>query len=208
MKEVWKDIKSYEGYYQVSNLGRVRSVNRIVIRGDGQREKRKGQLMKLRYSNSKKALEKNSNKRVSVILNKNGKKTCHLVHRLVAEAFIPNPENKETVNHIDGNTQNNSINNLEWATRSENVQHAYDNGLYPNITRRMIAVNADTKEFILTDTLTEMSERLEVSTAAIRVCARENMRLGKLHHKSAGHYLFYPDESNRKNDYWKEREQA
>lgn len=66
---------------------------------------------------------------LSVDLYKDGKRVTRGVHRLVAEAFIPNPENKPEVNHKDGNKHNNSISNLEWVTKKENVRHAWDNGL-------------------------------------------------------------------------------
>ena len=66
---------------------------------------------------------------VFVMFNINGKSYRKTVHRIVAKSFIPNPENKEQVNHIDGNKQNNNISNLEWNTRSENMQHAYKTGL-------------------------------------------------------------------------------
>lgn len=66
---------------------------------------------------------------LTVSLYKDGKKVCFKAHKLVALAFIPNPENKPTVNHKDGNKSNNHVSNLEWATRSENCQHAWDNGL-------------------------------------------------------------------------------
>ena len=206
MKEIWKDIENYEGYYQISNLGRVKSLNRTVKRSDGRVEYRKGTLMKTRISNSNKAKNKNASDRESITLNKDGNTKYHLIHRLVAKAFIPNPENKKTVNHIDGNPLNNIVTNLEWATYSENVKHAYDNGLYPNVVRAMIAINIETGEFIRTRTLTEMAKELNVETSSIRVCARENMKKGKLEHTTNGYAVIYSDNSRRKDDYWRERE--
>lgn len=105
MIEVWKDITGYEGYYQVSDAGNVKRVQKTGV-------------MKITFTPYG-----------TVTLCKNHKKKLALVHRLVAEAFIPNPENKKAVNHIDGDKTNNHVDNLEWNTYQENCQHAYDNGL-------------------------------------------------------------------------------
>lgn len=102
----WKDIKGYERY-EVSKDGRVRN-------------KETGYVMKKRLT---------FDGYVKVTLTVNGKSKDFRVHRLVAEAFIPNPENKPTVNHEDGNKENNHVSNLKWATRSEQNEHAYKNGL-------------------------------------------------------------------------------
>ena len=107
MEEIWKPIKNYEKFYEVSNLGNVKSKRRNII---------------LKYNINNKG-------RPYVNLFKNKKAKTRTIHRLVAETFIPNIENKETVNHKDGNKLNNCINNLEWATRSENQLHAYNIGL-------------------------------------------------------------------------------
>lgn len=118
MEEIWKDIKGYEGLYQVSNLGRVRSffnsrthklTDTPVLRTPGN--------LRAGYLN--------------LILCKNGKRKTVMIHRVVAETFIPNPDNKRTVNHIDGNKTNNRVDNLEWNTDSENQLHAHRNGLKP-----------------------------------------------------------------------------
>jgi len=110
--EIWKDIVGYEGMYQVSNLGRVKSLN----------YNRTGKENILSTSKNKGYF--------NVVLSKKGFKPFTVrTHRLVAEAFIPNPQNKPQVNHIDGNKLNNNIENLEWNTASENQQHAYDTGL-------------------------------------------------------------------------------
>lgn len=117
MKEVWKDIPEFEGYYQVSNLGRVRSLNRIIRDG---RNKFKGSIMKL-------TLDKKGYLRVR--FSKNNIKTSFKVHRLVARAFIPNSDNKPEVNHKDLNKANNHIYNLEWISTKENSRHYFKSEL-------------------------------------------------------------------------------
>lgn len=112
MKEIWETVKGYEKYV-VSNLGKVKQ-NEIEV---------------------KTYQDKRGYVRVSL---NNGKANTCLVHRLVAEAFIPNPENKPEVNHIDGNKQNNCISNLEWVTRGENVRHSIETGLKIKITDEVI----------------------------------------------------------------------
>lgn len=113
MQEIWKDIKNYEGCYQVSNLGRVRSLN----------YKQTKQLKELSYRVNYKGY-------VDVHLSKNGKSKRVVVHRLVAQTFIPNPNALPQINHIDGNKQNNNTTNLEWCNNSENQKHAYKKGLH------------------------------------------------------------------------------
>lgn len=126
MNEVWEDIKDYEGYYQISTFGRVKSLDRLVS-GKRSNQKLKGRILK---QSAKKA---NRNyKRYVVSLSKNSKCKHFMAHRLVAQAFIPNPENKPEINHKDGNPLNNNVENLEWATHKENLDHAYKTGLIPN----------------------------------------------------------------------------
>jgi hypothetical protein len=104
--EVWKDIEGYEGIYQVSSLGAVKSLDRL----DGRGHKILGKLLKT--GNDVRGYQQ-------VSLSKNGKATVRRVHRLVAETFIPNPEEKPQVNHIDGYKTNNTVDNLEWTTSLE-----------------------------------------------------------------------------------------
>ena len=115
--EIWRDIKGYEGLYQISNLGRVKSLGRKSY---------SNVCLKDKILNP--ALEcKNGYKRVCLC--KDGKEKRIKVHRLVAQAFIPNPDNKPIINHKDGNKINNSVENLEWCTYKENAQHAIKTGL-------------------------------------------------------------------------------
>jgi hypothetical protein len=112
--ELWKDIRGYEGLYRVSNYGRIKSL--------GNDKKRKEKILTSFI---------NGVGYVLIKLSKEGKQYNHRLHRLVAEAFIDNPLNKPEVNHIDGNKSNNNISNLEWSTRSENVQHSFNHNLKP-----------------------------------------------------------------------------
>ena len=116
--EIWKPISGYEGVYEVSNLGRVRSCDRFVVCNDGRKYKRKGKVLHQSYD---------ANKYYKVALCKNGKQKNFSVHRLVAQAFLPNPENKEQVNHKDETRTNNRVENLEWATTSENINYGTRN---------------------------------------------------------------------------------
>lgn len=115
--EVWADIRGYEGSYQVSNKGRVKSLPRTVRNGKYGVIKRVGQVLKGR---------KKGDGYIAVRLSGTNK----LVHRLVAEAFIPNPENKPYVNHINLNKSDNDVDNLEWCTHRENMIHARDMGVF------------------------------------------------------------------------------
>ncbi len=118
MEEIWKDIEGYEGKYQVSNLGGVRSLDRKIGNYF-----RKGKVLKPRACRNGYLLVN--------LYNKYSIREAKLVHRLVANAFILNQKNKLEVNHIDGNKHNNTIENLEWCTSSENKKHAIRTGLKP-----------------------------------------------------------------------------
>jgi hypothetical protein len=119
--EIWKDIEDFEGLYQVSSFGRVKSIERVVEYScknhqNGGKHTVEGRILT-------QATDGKGYKRIS--LWKNNKSYNKFVHRLVAQAFIPNPENKETVNHIDFNSSNNNVENLEWLTMKENNDWSY-----------------------------------------------------------------------------------
>lgn len=112
--EDWLDINDYEGKYQVSSSGNIRSIN---------------------YNNTNRCQNLisriNRGGRKYINLSKNGKYTSYVISRLVAIAFIPNPKNLPEVNHIEGNKLNDSKDNLEWSSREDNIKHAHINNLYP-----------------------------------------------------------------------------
>ena len=117
MEEIWKEIPNYEGYFEVSTLGNFRSKDRIIkYKQSGTRnypgKSLKVEVMQDGYSR--------------IVLMKEGVKKRYMCHRLVAETYIPNPDNKPYVNHIDGNRSNNCVENLEWCTQSENERHSVD----------------------------------------------------------------------------------
>lgn len=119
--EIWKNIKGYEQHYEVSNYGNVRAKYREFIGKDGKLKKYHAKLLKPDTTILKRGY-------VRVTLSKDYKTERFQVHRLVADHFIPNPENKPFINHIDNNGLNNHVSNLEWCTHSENMIHAQKQG--------------------------------------------------------------------------------
>lgn len=122
MSEVWKDIKGYEDLYEVSSTGRVRTKEKVRWNSKCFAKR------KVRYL----TIKEHPCGYIYAALSKDKKQQRHLVHRLVAEVFIPNEHNKPFVNHIDGNKLDNTLINLEWVTRSENAKHAFRIGLQSN----------------------------------------------------------------------------
>jgi hypothetical protein len=125
MQEVWKNMIGYEDLYLISNMGRIKSLEKIIHYPNSCYNKtNKGVVRKERFL--KPSLKK---RYLSVTLSKNNVKKYELVHRLVAIHFVDNPNNLPCVNHIDGDKHNNFVSNLEWCTHSENSKHAIEIGL-------------------------------------------------------------------------------
>lgn len=120
-KEIWKDIVGYEGLYQVSNLGRVKSLERTVTIGFGNKKHLEEKIMSFSTRSGYSI----------IVLKKNGTKASKQVHRLVAEAFIPKEDDKNIVNHKDFDRKNNVVENLEWCTQKENIRHSVDRMKHP-----------------------------------------------------------------------------
>ena len=162
MQEIWKDIKGFEGMYQVSNLGRVRSVDRFDSIGRLQ----KGNI---------KAIRDNGKGYKTVNLHKDNKDKKCRVHRLVATAFIENPDNKPEVHHIDSDRSNNKLENLQWVTSKENnnfPEHIESMKKNPNwlktrksavakATEKAIVVNSRRTKFTRGDVSLEFSSLAE-----------------------------------------------
>lgn len=165
-QEVWRDIKGYEGLYQISNLGRVRGLDRYsnnysnYLTGKTNKRKIYGRIL----TNKK-------GKYLFVMLSKNGRYKTKSIHRLIAEAFIENPNNYNCVNHIDGNKYNNSINNLEWCTTSENNTHAYRNGLNKR-NKEVLQYDKKGKLIKKWNSVRQAGKELGISFTQIGACAR------------------------------------
>lgn len=125
--EIWKDVKGYEGYYQVSNYGNAKSIDRYVNHPSGGFRFCKGIILKQKPD---------KDGYLSVNLKKKQIGSTRKIHRLVCEMFLDNPKSKPEVNHINGIKFDNRLSNLEWCTKSENRQHAYDAGLQNGLSRR------------------------------------------------------------------------
>lgn len=126
--EVWKDIKGYEGIYQVSNKGRIKSLSRKLWNGNSYFVSKEKVL---------KAAIDNVGYPTVVLYGKDNTHKTVRVHRLVAEAFIPNPNNDRVVNHLDGGRTNNNVDNLEWCSHKHNTQYAVNMGKFNCLMRKV-----------------------------------------------------------------------
>lgn len=137
-EEVWNPIFGYENIYAVSSFGRVKRLDRKYV------SSRSGRLV----SQSERILKPVGSDYLHVTLSKNGTHKDKAIHRLVAEAFIPNPNNLPQVNHKDCNKHNNKVENLEWVSAKENTYHAYQNKLNPIDKIDLVAANVETGQVL------------------------------------------------------------
>lgn len=177
MIEVWVDIKGYEELYQISNMGRVRRKAKMVNVGIKNVKKAFKQEMVL------KPLKLTKGYLGVVLYDKDSKGKTYKIHRLVAQAFIPNPNNLPQVNHIDGNKENNNVNNLEWCNQKENMQHSYKIGLRRNIVKSINQYDKNGNFIKKWDSIMQAERCLKISNTSISACC-----LGKK--KSAGGYIW------------------
>ena len=147
MKEIWKPIPDYEGYYEASNTGKIRSVERTIVLKDRNGNPRPSIYKSRVLSPHTKTYARNGKPRLQIVLSKHCKTKSMDVHKLVALAFIQNPHGYETINHIDGNSLNNHADNLEWTTRKENNRHAFKNNLIKTM-KPIAKLDVNTKDII------------------------------------------------------------
>lgn len=161
--EIWKDVVGFEGYYEVSNLGRVRSVDRVILRNNGNPLPIKGKMLKL---------QQKSNGRIYANLSKEGQPYCKTVHRLVMTAFVPNPENLPHINHKDEDTTNNNLENLEWCTEEYNHNYGTRNARQAKALHKAVDVFDLKENFICHyDSIKEAAQILNCDESSIaKVC--------------------------------------
>lgn len=175
MEEIWKDIKNYEGLYKISNLGKVKRISskeRFIKETD------------------------NGNGYKLVGLSKNNKRKNYYVHRLVAEAFIPNLNSFKEINHIDNNKSNNKVNNLEWCNRSYNVKYSYDNG-YHIPPKGMLgrkgknhSISKPVKQYDMSGNLIKEYESANLASQETGICYGSIKKCRCNKQKTAGGYIW------------------
>jgi hypothetical protein len=183
MLEIWKDIPGYEGFYEISNTGKVKSVGRIDCyvnhKGNTVYRNIKERILKTYYINSGYQC---------VVLAREGDHKKFLIHKLVATAFIPNPNKLTWVNHCDGYKTNNCVTNLVWCTPTENIIHAYTTGLM-----KKGANHKDARTVVMHDGKKDVREfgTLRLAAEAVGVHNASISSACKLGHKSGGFYWRY-----------------
>lgn len=165
MKEVWKDVKGYEGLYQISNFGNVKS----FIGYDHSKKK---------YVKREKILTPSIGEYKKVQLFKNKKRSTYYIHRLVAQSFVPNPNNYRIVNHKDENKYNNYADNLEWCTHQENMNYGTKQNKHSNKISKYYVMQYDLDGNLIKkwNNLREISLNTNYKRASISYCCRKKRK--------------------------------
>ena len=159
----WLKIDGFNGMYEVSNTGEVRS----TVFKNNRYEIKRYKILKQRLSRTGYPC---------VFLRKDGKTYTKQVSRLVVDAFIPNPKNKAEVNHIDNIKTNNNVSNLEWTTRLENIRHSYKNGFRKNNYTEVILFDENKKPLLLFESIKEASKMFGCSRNSVIRCSNNGCR--------------------------------
>lgn len=173
MREVWKDVVGYEGYYQISNFGRVRSLDRLTRSSTNLEYKgtMRGRVLKPIDNNKGYFM---------VALAKNGSAKWKLISRLVAKAFIPNPNNYPIVNHKNEIKKDNVVDNLEWCTQKYNVNYGIGNETNTQLKYKKVKMLTESGDFIKTfDSVQEASENTGIFSTNICRAIRKKYRTTK-----------------------------
>lgn len=184
MREEYRDIKGYEGKYQISNKGNVKSLERTVKSGKGYRVTKEIILKP----------KKNISGYLYVGLWKDGKVKRHLIHRLVAEAFLENTNNLPEVNHISEDKENNCVENLEWVSHEYNVNYgtrnrriAEANTNHPKMSKPVIAISKESGLILEYPSTHEASRQTRTAQQSIVECCKGRLK------SSGGYYWMYKD---------------
>lgn len=182
--EIWKDINEFKGIYQISNQGRIKRLPYSIIKNNGKKQSWSEKILSPTKDASGYYGIRSGTKTT-------GKSKTLRIHRLVAEAFIPNPDKLPCVNHIDGNKLNNCVDNLEWCTYKENIQHAFENGLR-NDTKKVIQYDLNNNYIATYNSIREAKRKTGTRNTEINGC------LHKIYKQSNGYIWKYADDNNLK----------
>ena len=175
LEEIWKPIPNYEGLYEASNFGRIRtSANKTTYTKKHGERHWKQRILKYKTNN-----ENTYKTGYRVSLWKNGKSKTYLVARLIGATFIKDEllNNKLTINHIDGNRLNNRVENLEWCSLSDNIKKGFEQGLYPS--KPVLVYNKNTKEAKVYSSLSKAARSMNRNTGYISNLVKQNKNSNK-----------------------------